>query len=1468
MKKRSTKPGNHRKNQPSSPQAVLDAPKPRRKATFKIETLEPRILMSATWVDTDTSEVQSDADTGNDTYTGTEASDTADGLAGNDILHGGDGDDTLLGNSGDDTLDGGAGNDTLDGGGDNDTVFGDIGDDTIRFTGAAHGNVITVDGGQGTDTLDLSQFQANQVTNDGSHITVDLGGGQSFQINHTGIENVVTAAAANSAPTASDGALTISEDVSSAITLAGTDPDAGDAVDHYVIDSTPDHGSLLLNGNAVHAGDSVSQADIAAGHLTFTPETNWSGDTSIGFHAHDGDALSANAGSFAIHVGAANDAPTATDGSVHINEDGSGAITLAGTDPDAGDAVDHYVIDATPDHGTLLFNGSAVHAGDSISQADIDAGHLTYTAEANWHGDTSITFHAHDGDALSANAGSFAIHVDAANDAPVASGGAMTINEDASATAVTLTGTDPDTGDAVDSYQIETVPVNGTLTLNGQTVTAGTVVTQAQVANGDLKFTPSADFNGSTSFTYKAHDGEAWSTSAGTFSVQVNPVDEVHHVTLFEDANDGQGYTSFGQMAAAYDAFADDADGVVGMTGLSQGTILGEQYRAEHGVWFSGASGGQYSSSSGVRAEAGAIAEHISGYDGSYMPNGDNVYVKFSNNDVNNPFTIHFDAPVSSVGAFVGMGVQGTNHTLTIRAYDANNGLVAEKVLDTNLWEANSSTQNYEGFFGIKTDGAFISKVEILNASNVEFANALIIDNIAWSNNDAPVVSGGALTINEDASATAVTLSATDANTGDAIEQYRIETVPVNGSLTLNGQAVMAGQTITQAQIAHGDLKFAPSADFNGSTSFTYKASDGDAWSASAGTFNLTVNAVNDGPTASGSSLTINEDASAAAVTLTGTDPDAGDSIEQYRIDTVPTNGSLTINGVAVTAGQTITQAQITNGDLKFAPSADFNGSTSFTYSAHDGEAWSASAGTFNLTVNAVNDGPVATGGALTINEDASATAVTLTGTDPDAGDSVEQYRIETVPTTGSLTLNGTAVTAGQTVTALQVANGDLKFTPGANSNGSTSFTYSAHDGEAWSANTGTFNLTVSAVNDAPTVTSAGALIEGSSGPASIQLGGADSDSGDSVELFRIETLPEHGTLTLNGHTVTAGQTITQAEMSSGQLQFSPDRTWSGSTEFTFRTSDGDDWSDSSGTFSLTVSAPDNVQAVVTPGTATSLHASTGSTGLGTNHEPSATPGAQGDIVDAPANPLADQSTPNVPTDVGGGASSTVISDPSGVVGDGASGGNGTPAPPPSSSTTNAADAPRGSTRTPTQWNGAEDLRHLDPREGLDGFIAHDPSAAGVTHAKSAQADFDAGHDSGLQPLHEFVLPRAVESDSHQVGSMTIPANARFEDVFAEAGSPGATMRFQESTFDADGFDSQARGASRANDAPVAGSDFAVQRGATGEASQLHQADALPGADVQRGDGFFARLWAAVRGLGPTQERENANATNSNRHKT
>ena len=85
-------------------------------------------------------------------------------------------------------------------------------------------------------------------------------------------------------------------------------------------------------------------------------------------------------------------------------------------------------------------------------------------------------------------------------------------------------------------------------------------------------------------------------------------------------------------------------------------------------------------------------------------------------------------------------------------------------------------------------------------------------------------------------------------------------------------------------------------------------------------------------------------------------DADAGQSLAAVRIDSLPGAGALTLNGVAVAAGQVVAASDIAG--LVFAPAANANGNgyASFSFSVQD------SAGAFDATPNAItiNVTPVA----------------------------------------------------------------------------------------------------------------------------------------------------------------------------------------------------------------------------------------------------------------------------------------------------------------------------------------------------------------------------------------------------------------------------------------------------------------------------------------------------------------------------
>ena len=123
------------------------------------------------------------------------------------------------------------------------------------------------------------------------------------------------------------------------------------------------------------------------------------------------------------------------------------------------------------------------------------------------------------------------ITVTAVNDAPVAVADAFTVVEDNVAT-INVRANDTDAeGDTLTVTQVNgtAISVGG----NGIEVTGGVVTLNA---SGNLVFTPTANFAGSTSFTYTIADPSG-ATSTATVSGTVTPVNDPPVVNLNNNAN-------------------------------------------------------------------------------------------------------------------------------------------------------------------------------------------------------------------------------------------------------------------------------------------------------------------------------------------------------------------------------------------------------------------------------------------------------------------------------------------------------------------------------------------------------------------------------------------------------------------------------------------------------------------------------------------------------------------------------------------------------------------------------------------------------------------------------------------------------------------------------------------------------------------------------------------------------------------
>ena len=168
-----------------------------------------------------------------------------------------------------------------------------------------------------------------------------------------------------------------------------------------------------------------------------------------------------------------------------------------------------------------------------------------------------------------------------------------------------------------------------------------------------------------------------------------------------------------------------------------------------------------------------------------------------------------------------------------------------------------------------------------------------------------------------------------------------------------------------------------------------------------------------------------------------------------------------TNNGVAVTAGASVSAADIAAGRLKFAPAANANGATyaTFTFKVQDnggtangGVDTDARARTMTVAVTPVNDAPKGTSKTVNMLKNKVYTFAAADFGFNDASDmpadTLQAVKITKLPRAGKLTNNGVAVKAGASVSAADIAAGKLKFAPAANGRGNpyASFTFQVRD--------------------------------------------------------------------------------------------------------------------------------------------------------------------------------------------------------------------------------------------------------------------------------------------------------------------------------------------------------------------------------------------------------------------------------------
>ncbi|MFZ1763582.1 MAG: cadherin-like domain-containing protein, partial [Nitrospira sp.] len=243
-------------------------------------------------------------------------------------------------------------------------------------------------------------------------------------------------------------------------------------------------------------------------------------------------------------------------------------------------------------------------------------------------------------------------------------------------------------------------------------------------------------------------------------------------------------------------------------------------------------------------------------------------------------------------------------------------------------------------------------------------------------------------------------------------------------------------------------------------------------------TFTINLTNVNEAPTGTNATVTITEDTShvLTAANFGFSDVDAGDALSAVRIDTLPTAGTLTLSGTAVTAGQVITTADLAASQLVFTPAANANGTgyARVAFSVRDSTSlYDPTPNTLTVNVTAVNDRPVITansGSSVAEGGTDTITSAELAAVDVDNSAAQLRFSVGTGPAHGRLELTTRPGVALATFTQADLAANRLVYRHDGSETLSDRFTFTVSDGAGGSVGTTTMTLTITPVNDAPTI--------------------------------------------------------------------------------------------------------------------------------------------------------------------------------------------------------------------------------------------------------------------------------------------------------------------------------------------------------------------------------------------------------------
>jgi hypothetical protein len=285
-------------------------------------------------------------------------------------------------------------------------------------------------------------------------------------------------------------------------------------------------------------------------------------------------------------------------------------------------------------------------------------------------------------------------------------------------------------------------------------------------------------------------------------------------------------------------------------------------------------------------------------------------------------------------------------------------------VLADGGWVVTWDVQVEAGYPGISQDG---------DGDGV-YQQRYATDGTVYGSNHAPSAADKTVSLLEDHSfmLSAANFGFSDITDGDVFSSVIITTLPGNGTLKLNGAAVIADQEIDVSELSHLVWKPSKNADGIGLATIEFTVTD-DGGTAGNGkdtsgihTLTFDVTAVSDAPVGADKTVTIKEDHAYAfkARDFGLTDAEGeSDHLSAIVISTLPGAGKLTLDGAKVHVGDVIAKADL--ADLVWTPAKNANGDALATLrfkvmddggTANGGHDTATAANRFTFNVSEVTD--------------------------------------------------------------------------------------------------------------------------------------------------------------------------------------------------------------------------------------------------------------------------------------------------------------------------------------------------------------------------------------------------------------------------------------------------------------------------------------------------------------------------------